>query len=338
MISKKVLITGANGFIGSFLVEEGLRKGFDIWAAVRSSSDLKYLSDKRIQFIDLNYSSKVELKEQLLQYKECFGRWDYIIHNLGATKAKNSKEFDRVNYDFTRNFVEALMITDMKPDKFVLMSSLSVCGPFDEKGSSAITESFAPQPNTAYGVSKIKAEQYLHSTTDFPYMILRPTGVYGPREKDYFLMIRTIAMGFDFEVGYQPQYLSFIYVKDLVKAAYLAAESPLIAKTYFVADGKSYLGVDFRKLVQKKLPKKHLIAVRLPLAFVKVISLLSEKWAAITGKMSTLNSDKYKIIKQRNWNCDISAIKRELGYTPEYDLDQGLQESIEWYKQHKWLK
>lgn len=337
-MNKKILITGASGFIGSFLVEEGLRKGYEVWAGVRSSSSREYLQDPRIQFIDLKFEDCAALETQIENCKKKFGGWDYIIHNMGATKARNEAGFNKINYLYTQNFVNCLISSNTTPTKFIYMSSLSVCGPFDESGTSSITDNFAPNPNTAYGSSKRKTELFLEQLKDFPYLILRPTGVYGPRERDYFLMIKTIATGFDFEVGFQKQYLSFIYVKDLVKAAYLAAESEIVGKSYFVADGKSYLGVDFRKFVQINLSKKHLIAIKLPLILIKMVAFVAEKWAALTGKMSTLNKDKYKIIKQRNWNCDISPIKNELGFTADYDLEKGLAESIQWYKQHKWIQ
>lgn len=337
-MSKKILITGASGFIGSFLVEEGLRRGDEVWAGVRTSSNTEYLQDPRIHLIDLNFGDCSVLENQLSECKKQFGGWDYIIHNMGATKAKNSAGFERINFVFTKNFINSLIAAQVIPQKFIYMSSLSVCGPFDEKGRSSIDHEFVPKPNTAYGLSKRKSEQFLEQTVAFPYIILRPTGVYGPREKDYFLMIKTIASGFDFEVGYQKQYLSFIYVKDLVKAAYMSADSKLTNKTYFVADGKSYIGADFRMIVQSLLSKKRLIAIKLPLIFIKLVAMLSEKWANLTGNMSTLNRDKYKIIKQRNWNCDITPIQNDLGFSADYDLEKGLTESIQWYKQQKWIQ
>ena len=333
----KVLITGASGFIGSFLVEEALNRGFEVWAGVRKSSSLAYLQDKRIHCIDLNFGDVSALKNQLLAFKQEFGNWDFVIHNLGATKVMRPDDFDRINFQFTRNLVASLIDCGMTPRKFIYMSSLSVCGPFDEVGRSMITEDYDPCPNTIYGISKRKAELYLQNLTDFSFIILRPTGVYGPREKDYFMMLKTIQAGFDFGVGITPQYLSFIYVRDLARVAFLAIEKPVVNRTYFVSDGNSYLGSDFREIAQKYLPKKNVISISLPLILVKVVSLFAENWAKLFGKSSTLNADKYKIMAQRNWICDISPIQKELHFEANYDLTKGLRESIEWYKQNNWL-
>ena len=70
----------------------------------------------------------------------------------------------------------------MIPRQFVFISTLSVFGPIREKTYTPITGKRIPLPNTAYGLSKLKAERYLQGMSDFPYVIYRPTGVYGPRE------------------------------------------------------------------------------------------------------------------------------------------------------------
>ncbi len=333
----KILITGASGFIGSFIVEEALSRGYEVWAGVRKTSSLEYLQDARIKFIDLNFGNQEKLATQLADCRKEFGGWDYVVHNLGATKVAKSEDFDRINFRFTRNLVDALQQAGVTPKKFIYMSSLSVCGPFDEMTMKPIQAGYVPQPNTAYGLSKRKAEVFLEGLTDFPYIILRPTGVYGPREKDYFLMIKTIQAGFDFGMGSVPQHLSFIYVKDLARVVFLAIASPVEGRSYFISDGQTYFAPDFRRLVQLYLPKKHVIPVILPLFVVKTVSLLAEKWAKLSGKASTLNSDKYKIMKQRNWICDITPLQQELDFEPRYDLSKGLAESIQWYKQQNWL-
>ena len=95
------------------------------------------------------------------------------------------------------------------------MSSLGAFGPGDEIHYTQLRPDDTPRPNSAYGRSKIQAEQYLQSLTDFPYITLRPTGVYGPRDKDYFVMVRMVNAGLDVSVGLKPQHLNFIYIKDL---------------------------------------------------------------------------------------------------------------------------
>ena len=153
-------------------------------------------------------------------------------------------------------------------------------------------------------------------------MIFRPTGVYGPRERDYFLMAKSIKQHIDFAPGFKRQDLTFIYVRDLVQAVYLAIEHGVRQRAYFVSDGNVYSSRTFSDLIQKELGNPWVIHIKCPLFILKVVSLLAEFSARCLGKVSTLNADKYKIMKQRNWQCDISPLVEELGYRPEYPLDK----------------
>lgn len=337
MVTKKILITGASGFIGSFLIEKGLKKGFEVWAGIRKSSSKEYLKDSRIQFIDLFFNDKDKLTSQLKEFAAVHGKFDYIVHNAGITKCLNTEDFDRINFQNTANFIDALINSNSIPEKFVLMSSLSAFGLGDEKNYTPIKLTDKPNPNTAYGKSKLKAEQYLQAKKSFPYIILRPTGVYGPREKDYFLMIKTVRSGLDVGAGFKPQHLTFIYVKDLVDAAYLGLKSDVSNKAYFVADGDVYTDKEYTALVKEVIGRKHVISIKVPLWILKSVSVIAESISKLTKKPSTLNRDKYIIMKQRNWECDIQPLMDDLGFSPQYTLKEGLEESVKWYKENGWL-
>ncbi|MDR0682871.1 MAG: NAD(P)-dependent oxidoreductase [Dysgonamonadaceae bacterium] len=318
---KKILITGANGFIGSFLVEEAVNNGWQTWAGVRKNSNKEYLKDLSIRFIDLNYADKDQLKKQILEQVDQYGKWDYIIHNAGITKCLNPSDFERINYLFTKNLIETLQETGAIPEKFIFMSSLSAHS----------------QCETEYGKSKRKTELFLENQNAFPYLILCPTGVYGPREKDYFLILKAVQKGLDIAAGLETQKLTFIYVKDLVKAVFLALERPVVRKTYFVTDGNSYLDKEYITIVKNALGKRHVLKIRIPFALLKTVCIISEKMARFTKKPATLNRDKYNIMKQRDWTCDTFPLKADLDFQADYDLKSGINECLKWYRTNGWL-
>ena len=334
----KILVTGASGFIGSFIVEEGLKRGLEVWAGVRGSSSRKFLADERIKFVELDFRSKERLAAQLQAFKATNGVWDYVVHAAGVTKCLDKREFQRVNYEGTRNLVDALECAGMQPRKFIYLSSLSIFGPLHEQQPYLpIKDSDTPIPNTAYGKSKLLSERYIMEHSAFPYIILRPTGVYGPRERDYYQMAVSIKSHIDFAVGYKPQVITFIYVKDLVKAIYLSMESAVENRCYFVSEPQGYDSRAFSDLIQRELGIRRVLHFKAPLWLLKVISVCAEWLSRLGGKPSTLNSDKYKIMKQRNWLCDTAPIENELGFKADYTLEAGVKEMIKWYKKEKWL-
>ena len=332
-----ILITGASGFIGSFIVEEALKRKFAVWAGIRSSSSKKYLRERKIHFLELDFAHPNELRAQLSGHKGTYNKFDYIVHCAGLTKCRDKKEFDLVNYLQTKYFVDTLRELNMVPKQFIYISTLSVFGPVHEKDYAPIKETDICAPNTAYGLSKLKAELYIQSIPGFPYVFYRPTGVYGPREMDYFLMAKSIRNHMVFPVGFKRQDLTFVYVKDIVQAIFLGIEKQISRRAYFLSDGKVYKSSAFSDLIRKELGNPYVIRLRCPLIVLKVVSLLAEFVATRSGKSSTLNSDKYKIMKQRNWQCDITPVMKELGYVPEYDLEKGVKETIAWYKNEGWL-
>ena len=334
---KKILVTGASGFIGSFLVEGGLERGMQVWAGVRRSSSRKYLQDGRIRFAELDFTDSDRLEAQLRRHKEEHGGWDCIVHCAGVTKCLDKADFEIGNYWATRHFIEVLMRLDMVPSQFVYLSSLSVFGPIHERDYRPIVENDTPQPNTAYGVSKLHAEEYIRSLEGFPWVIFRPTGVYGPRERDYYLMAQSIKRHVDISAGFRRQDLTFVYVKDLVEAIYRAVEREVTGRAYFVSDGQVYRSRTFSDLIRRELGNPWLVRFTCPLWLLKAISYVAGNGAKLARKTSTLNPDKYRIMKQRNWRCDIAPLERDLGYQPRYLLEEGVKETIEWYKEEGWL-
>ena len=330
-MGKKLLVVGAGGFIGGFIAEEGLRRGFETYVAVRETTSRRYLTDKRLHFVVLDYGDEVSMAKTLNEALPNGEKWDFIIYNLGATKCANFFDFNRINFLYLRSFVEVLHDIKKVPDRFLFMSSLSALGMGDEKNYSPISSSTIPNPNTRYGLSKIKAETYLETVENFPYIIFRPTGVYGPHEQDYLMMIKSIDSHWDFGVGYRKQLLTFIYVEDLVNAMFDAYEAGVVRKKYIISEDACYTQKQFREIVARELGVKWVIPMKLPMWIVYIASYFAEKWAVAQLKASTLNRDKFKIMKQRNWSCDVSEAKRDFNFNPKFSLEDGVKATVAAY-------
>lgn len=306
----------------------------EVWAAVRRTSSRRYLQDSRINFIELDFDSKEKLCEQLSGHE-----FDYVVHAAGVTKCLDKADFRRVNTEGTRHLVDALLELQMPIRRFVFISSLSVFGAIHEKQPYAdITEHDFPRPNTAYGQSKLEAERYLESIgNDFPYIILRPSGVYGPRERDYFLMAKSISRHTDFAVGFKRQDITFVYVLDVVQAVFLALDRGMSGRKYFLTDGGVYQSADFSRLLKNAMHTSWVLRITAPIWVLRVVTFIGEHVSRITRKPIALNNDKYNILKQRNWRCDIEPAMDELGYHPHWQLERGVEATVKWYKENNWL-
>lgn len=315
-----ILITGASGFVGSHLVETAIDHGFETWAAVRKNSSTRYLNDKRTKIISLDLNDSKTLYQQIIKNKP--QGWDYIIHAAGATKALRQEDFDKANYITTRNLIDTLKQLNLKPKRFVLISSLATQMPHHSK--------------TQYSLSKTKAENYIKNT-DTDYIILQPTGVYGPRDKDYLLAIKSIQKHLEVAIGFKPQQLTFIYVRDLCEAALSALANGSSRQTYQLSDGKTYSNRDFNTIVKSTLNIKHTIPLTIPLIILKLVCLANTLLSQLTKTVSPINKDKYLMLKQRDWTCNIEKARQNLSFHPRYDLKKGMAETISWYKKKQWI-
>ena len=325
----KILITGASGFIGSHMADHAVRQGHDTWVAVRPTSDRSNLQNPCLQHIVLNLDDAELLSTQLETHRALHGTWDVVIHCAGATKCRHAQEFDQINYGATRHLVDTLMRLGMMPQQFILISTLGIYGPLhEEEPYPPFTEADTPHPNTLYGKSKYRAEEYVKGIAALPYVIFRPTGVYGPRDKDYQLLIRSIRAHIDLSLGRQPQRVTFVYVKDLVEAVFLAIRKGVRRRSYLVTDGNTYSSSDFTRAVRAALGNPFTLHFTIPLWMGRMAARIADIAGLLCGRTFTFNSDKYRILAQRNWQCDITPLTEELGYHPRYNLEAGIAETL----------
>lgn len=326
-MSKRVLITGATGFLGFHLIEEALAQGFEVVAAVRKSSNLKHLAHLPIKQVALDYNNPAAITV-LLQSEGI----DYIIHAAGQTKAKSQAEYDATNAAITAQLgIAAKQHLGLK--KFVLISSLAAVGPSNQSAE-VLTEKTIPHPVTAYGRSKLLAEEKLKDIK-LSAIILRPTAIYGPREKDIFMLVKMVKKGWDPYIGKIAQQLSFVHGRDVAAIAVKSLDLQ-VAGTYHISDGNSYGRYELADLTQQHLGLKAK-RIHLPLGLVKVAAKASDVWHRMLNKASIFNTEKLAELTAANWVCSIEKAKNELGFEPRFKLEKGLADTLKWYQQNNWI-
>ena len=122
-----------------------------------------------------------------------------------------------------------------------------------------------------------------------------------------------------------------------MQAVFLALDCGTCGRRYLLSDGNVYASRTFSDLIRAELGNPWLLRLKAPLWLLRLITAAGDAFGKATGRMTALNNDKYKIMRQRNWRCDIAPAVSELGYRPRYDLSRGVREAVEWYKENKWL-
>jgi len=327
--NQKALVTGANGFVGSHLVEGLLDKGYQVRCLVRKTSNLRWLSGLNVEYVYADVANKTSLKEAVKDV-------DLVFHSAGLTKAKTSEEYFKANAEGTKNLVETCLEENPKLQRFVYISSQAAVGPGEDERP--LNETAPCRPVSYYGESKLEGEIIVSKHfSQLPITIIRPPAVYGPRDTDMVGFFKVANKGLRIAFGRGISFVSLVYVKDLVEGIILTAENPKAnGQTYFIADDKIYSWSEAFKIIAKVL-HKGTIPLRIPKSFVFFLAFLSESFSRLFGKTAVFNTQKVKEITQRYWGLNVSKAKTDLGFAPKYSLDKGAEETVRWYKEQSWL-
>lgn len=328
-MSNPVLVTGANGFVGSHVVEALLDAGHPVRCLLRPRSRPNWIETLPVDIQRADYSDANALRQIVSGCKA-------ILHFGGATKAADADAYFRANALTTRALLETA--SDVCPDLslFLLCSSQAALGP--SPSLDPLGEDAPPQPISAYGWSKLTAEKICREYEErLPVVILRPPAVYGPRDKDILIFFRAVRWGISPSLGGGDRYISMVHARDVAKITRLILEKkPREFRIYHVSDGQVHRWDEVSGEIARSLDKRP-VHLNIPPGLAILIGRTLSSWASITGQVVTLNREKVEDLLQQCWLISSRRAEQELGYLPDYDLKKGIEMTARWYRQHEWL-
>jgi nucleoside-diphosphate-sugar epimerase len=370
-MSRTCLVTGANGFIGSHLVEYLRERGDRPLPMVRKSASLRNLGENAKW--DYRHGSVEDVPSLVAAMEDV----EIVFHLAGSVAAFREDDLRRVNTQGTANVLEAARRAKPGPRRVVYVSSLEAAGPSHPDLPRA--EHHVPEPFTAYGRSKFGGEQEAFSAAARnakegrgpDIVIVRPPLVYGPRDTEVLQMIKSAAMGVVARAGFRDAPISAIHARDLVRGIVLAAEKgrPLpgtgeasaaargpeqhvlagggLAKEvpaespshpagqgiYFFDDSGKYSVSAFGHAAARAMGRRA-FTVSIPGPLATFFAWINEWMGRARGKPQTFNRDKVKVALSSGMWVDARRARAELGYEPETPLERGLEDTVRWLRDH----
>lgn len=315
----KILVTGANGFVGSAFCHRLLEADMEINATTRSASSVLPSSD-------LLTNHAVGDMDSQTNWKTVLTGVGVVVHLAARVHMMNDRatdpirEFLRVNHEATANL--ARQAASVGVSRFVYLSSIKVNGESTEI-EKPFTERDIPNPQDPYAISKLRAEQALKDIsieTGMEVVIVRPPLIYGPGVKANFLkLLEIVGWGIPLPLGCVNNKRSYIYVGNLCDALLQCAVNPAAAgHTFLVDDGNAVSTAQLVNSIAQVLGSTSRL-IPVPIHLMRGMARLAGKTTAMDRLTKSLV-------------IDSSRINAELGWAPPFSFAQGLQDTADWFR------
>jgi dihydroflavonol-4-reductase len=325
----RVLVTGATGFVGAALVDELQRRGALVTCLVRPSSDTRALAESGARVVTASLPGPDPALPALV------AGHDVVYHVAGATKALDYEAFVRANAVVTDELCAACLAARPAPRRLVLMSSLGAVGP--AAPGAILTEAQEPRPVTDYGRSKLEGERRALAYADrMTVVIVRPTGIYGPRDRALLPLLRLARRGIVPVMGRRDQVVNLSHVDDVVQATLLAGTRPVgSGEVFHVGDVLGYSLEEVGGILCGLFGRRARF-LPVPRAVLWTAALGAEVGMRLTGRPVLFGRQKLPELRA-SWVLDVSRARERLGYEPRWALAAGLAATVSWYQARGWL-
>lgn len=324
-----VLVTGANGFVGSCLTRDLLEKGYRVRAMVRTTSKLAVLDGLEVEYVFGEMTDPSTFSPAL----EGIGT---VFHAAGVTKARDPNDYYRVNTDGTEALLRACLdITSV--ERFVYISSQAAAGP--SEGDRPRKEDDPPNPFGVYGQSKLDGEAVCWEAAGrgLGVTVVRPCAVYGPREREGLSLFRMVNRRI-IPTVLPNTCLSLIHVVDLVDLIERAGRIDVAeGRTYFAADPTPYWMESVVRIIGRVLGRRVLFIPVAP-QLLRPVATINELLLKVGVGVQFLTRERIREAEERYWSLDVTRAQEELGWRPMRTLEERVRETAEWYIDNGWLK
>lgn len=324
-----VLLTGASGFVGSHILDHLRTADIPVRLLLRTSSDTTFIRDHlpHAETVRASFEDPAALRRALAGIT-------HVIHCAGATKALTPAGLYTANQLATRHLVTAANDAG-SVTRFILVSSLAAGGPGTRRNPRQ--EDAPPEPVSEYGRSKLAGELEVRSGCRMDSVILRPSAVYGPRDREFLALFRAARAGFSPRFGGGRQELSLVAAPDLAAVVVLALTAPGVAGlTLNVAGSEAVTAAELASFVAS-LSGRRTLPLPLPLAALGVVCGLASAWARLSGRATILAHGKVGELRAPGWVADVTRLRSALGPVCLTPLTDGLAATGRWYREAGWL-
>ncbi|MGO8675512.1 MAG: NAD-dependent epimerase/dehydratase family protein [Limisphaerales bacterium] len=323
----KILLTGANGFVGSHVLDKLRAQGVPTAILLRPSANRRFI-ETHLAWAEVRTGSISDPQS----LRQAMVGITHVIHCAGCTRAARVSEFYKVNHAGTRNVVEA---ANAQPDlrRLVHISSLAASGPATP--ANPAIERDPPRPVSEYGKSKLAGEQEVLHHCRPEFVVLRPPGVYGPRDLEFLRLFKAVKA----HLLPRPdrQALSLVFVEDLAQVIVTCLDHPAAArKTYFAACQEVVTSRSMAREVAAQMGVRT-IPLPLPAPMLWALCLGQEIISRLTGRALMLSLQKFAELRAPGWVCNPGLLERETGCVCPTTLKPGIRRTLEWYGQKGWL-
>jgi nucleoside-diphosphate-sugar epimerase len=323
----RVLITGANGFLGAHLARKLTLAAARVRCLVRRSSDTAQLAGLPVE---LMYGDVVDPPSLASAVRDC----DVVFHLAGIRRASSREAFWKVNAEGTRHLCQALL--DHPPTRLVLCSSLAACGP--SAADRPHTEEDPLRPLEWYGESKAEAERIATSfAPPLEVSVARPPRILGPGDRENLIFFKLVQRGVRLSIGGGPRPLSMVDVDDAAAFLIELGRRPEAAgEAFFVAAAGTTTLEEIQEQAAQTL-KVRTRTLRMAPAVLRGLATAADWVSQISGTRLPLNRKLAAQLLAPAWTCSADKARARLGFEARHTLADSIRRSAEWYRASGWL-